>query len=87
MATCMMCKKDVTSGFVVCGKCAGELNAETMPLVLAGYTAWLGSELVQNDTVNFCSVCKGGNCDDLPVCRKGVTAWFREKAREFMEAQ
>lgn len=85
MPTCLLCKKDVTSGYVLCGDCAGELKSETMPPVLAGFAAWLGSELVQNDTVNFCSMCKGADCGDLSVCRKGVTAWFREKAEKFLE--
>lgn len=85
MGTCFICKRDVTSGFVVCGGCAGELKSGTMPPVLAGYAAWLGSELAQNDTVDFCSVCKAGKCDDISVCRKGITAWFRAKAEEFLE--
>ena len=86
MATCLICKKDVTSGYVVCGSCAGELKSEAMPPVLSGFAAWLGSELVQNDTVNFCSVCKDADCGDLSACRKGVTAWFREKVEKYLEA-
>lgn len=86
MSTCFVCKKDVTSGYVLCGDCAGELKSGRIPPVLAGFAAWLGNELVQNDTVNFCSVCKDGRCEDSSVCRKGVAAWFREKAEEFLEA-
>lgn len=85
MATCLICKKDVTSGFVVCGDCAGELKSKAMPPVLSGFAAWLGSELVQDDMVNFCSMCKGAACGDLSVRRKGVAAWFREKAEEFLK--
>lgn len=86
MPNCLLCEKDVTSGYVLCGDCASELKSKDMPSVLAGFAAWIGSELVQNDTVNFCSVCKGVNCGDLSVCRKGVTAWFREKAEKFLES-
>lgn len=85
MATCLVCKKDVRSGYVVCSKCAVEFRSETTPPVLSGFAAWLGSELVQNDMVNFCSMCKVGKCDDISVCRKGVAAWFREKAEEFLK--
>lgn len=85
MPTCLLCKKDVTSGYVVCGDCAEKMRPGTMQSVLYGFAAWLGNELTQNDTVNFCTLCKGENCNDSSVCRKGITAWFRAKADEFME--
>lgn len=86
MPTCFVCKKDVTSGYVLCGDCAKEMKSGTIPPVLAGFAAWLGNELVQNDTVNFCSVCKDGKCEDPSVCRKGVAAWFREEAEHYLNA-
>ncbi len=31
MASCMICKKDMTTGFVVCGNCAQKLKPFTLP--------------------------------------------------------
>lgn len=86
MPTCLLCKKDVISGYVVCGDCTGELKTKTMPPVLGGFAVWLGAELVRQDTVYFCSVCKARKCDDKTVCRKGIAAWFRDRAEEYWEA-
>ena len=50
MATCLLCKKDVTSGYVVCGDCAGKIKPETMSPVLSDFAAWLGENMAQNYT-------------------------------------
>lgn len=86
MPTCLLCKKDVASGYVVCGDCAGELKNGAMPPVLGGFAAWLGAELAGQDTVYFCSVCETRKCDDDATCRKGIIAWFRESAEKYWEA-
>ena len=86
MPACLLCKKDVSSGYVVCGGCAGELKNWAMPPVLGGFAAWLGAELAGQDTVYFCSVCETRKCDDDATCRKGIIAWFRESAEKYWEA-
>ena len=88
MPTCLLCKKDVTSGYVVCGGCAGSMKPGTMQPVLHGFASWLGTNLAQDYTSPACHVCefaKTDVCLDLSRCRKGIAAWFRTKADKFME--
>lgn len=83
MATCLLCKKDVTAGYVVCGDCAGTLNPGELPPVLSLFTSWLGAEMARDLSVKPCSMCGREHCDDLSHCAQGVTAWLRAKAGEF----
>lgn len=83
MAACLLCKKDVSAGYVVCGDCAGMLNPGELPPVLSLFTAWLGAEMARDLSVKPCSMCGREHCDDLSQCAQGVTAWLRAKAEEF----
>lgn len=88
MPTCLLCKKDVTSGYVVCGDCAEHMKPGTMQPILYGFAAWLGAAMAKNNAPTPCSVCKFAKSDaclDPALCRKGITAWFQAKADEFME--
>lgn len=88
MPTCLLCKKDVTSGYVVCGDCAETMKPGTMQPVLYGFAAWLGKTMAKNNTPAPCPMCtfaKSDVCLDPSMCCKGVAAWFRAKADEFME--
>lgn len=86
MAECLLCKKDVTSGYVVCGDCAGKLNPGELPPVLSLFTAWLGTEMTRDLTVKPCSMCKMEYCDDISQCYQGVISWLRAKAEDFVKA-
>ena len=88
MPTCLLCKKDVTSGYVVCGGCAETMKPGTMQPILYGFAAWLGKTMAKNNTPVPCPMCifaKSDACLDPSMCCKGVAAWFRAKADEFME--
>lgn len=84
MSTCLLCKKDVTSGYVVCGDCAEKVRPESMQLILNGFTSWLSADLVGSGTVYFCSECRSRKCDDDAACRQGVFAWYQKKVKEFL---
>lgn len=88
MPTCLLCKKDMTSGYVVCGDCAEKMKPGTMQPVLSGFVAWLGENMAHDHTIVPCTICefgKAGACLDLSMCGKGIIAWLRAKADEFME--
>lgn len=89
MATCLMCKKDVTTGFVVCGDCAKELKADTLPHILDYYIARLAAKIAFDDTVYPCPMCEMEDCRlgepgvTKYECHKGISDWLRSKANEF----
>lgn len=88
MATCLLCKKDVTSGYVVCGDCAGKIKPETMSPVLSDLAAWLGENMAQNYTSAPCLMCefaKSSACLNPEMCCKGTTAWLWGKVDEFLD--
>lgn len=88
MPACLLCKKEVTSGYVLCGDCAGELKTGTMQPVLNSFAAWLGESIAHDHTIVPCSICEFGKsnaCLNLSMCGKGITAWLRAKTNEFME--
>lgn len=85
MAECLLCKKDVVSGYVVCGDCAGKLNPGELPPVLSLFTAWLGAEMARDFAIKPCSMCGIEHCDDISQCDQSVTAWLRAKAGEFVK--
>lgn len=89
MAACFMCKKDVTSGYVLCGDCAGELKANALPRTLEYYIARLATSIAFDSTVYPCPMCEIEDCqlgrDDVTryECHKGISDWFRSRANEF----
>ena len=89
MPTCFMCKKDVTSGYVLCGDCAEELKTNHLPHILEYYIARLAANIAYDDTVYPCSMCEIKDCglgkEDVTRydCHKGLSDWFRSKANEF----
>ena len=84
MATCLLCSKDVTTGYVLCGKCAADVKLSTEPELLEHFVEWLGAEMANDFAVKPCSMCGREHCDDISQCRSGVTAWlipFRQQPR------
>lgn len=91
MATCLMCKKDVTAGYVVCGDCADGLKSNTLPLVLDYYIARLAAKIAFDDTVYPCPMCESADCSlgnegiTKYDCHKGISDWLHSCAKEFFE--
>lgn len=89
MATCLLCKKDVTSGYMVCGDCANALSAGTLPYVLDYYIARLAAKIAFDDTVYPCPMCEIKDCRlgkagvTKYECHKGISDWLRSRANEF----
>lgn len=86
MATCLLCSKDVTTGYVLCGECATDVKLSTEPEMLKHFVEWLGAEMANDFAVKPCSMCGREHCDDISQCRSGVTAWLRAKAEKFRQA-
>ncbi len=91
MATCLMCKKDVTSGYVVCGDRASKLKTNTAPQMLDYYIARLAAKIAYDDTVYPCPMCEAEHCslgkDGITQydCHKGISDWLHSCANEFFE--
>ena len=88
MANCLICKKSVTSGFVICGNCAGKLEPYTLPPDLAYFIDQLAEELVLSEDMSTCQMCSYGGCESQVsglVCRNGVKAWLLERAGAYFE--
>ncbi len=62
MALCLMCKNDVTAGYVVCGECASRLRSNAMPHILDYYIARLAARIAFDNTVYPCPMCEIENC-------------------------
>lgn len=86
MATCLLCNKDVTTGYVLCGECAEGVKSSTEPELLEHFIMWLGTEIANDFTVKPCSMCGRAHCDDISQCRGGVTAWLRAKMEQYCQA-
>lgn len=88
MASCMFCKKDVTSGFVLCGDCAHRLEPFTLSPDLAYFIDQLAEDLVQNENSCSCDMCSIIECSpqntDL-ACKNGIKAWLLERAGSFFD--
>lgn len=88
MASCMFCKKDVTSGFVVCGDCVHKLEPFTLSPDLAYFIDQLAEDLVQNENSCSCDMCSIIGCPpqttDL-ACKNGIKAWLLERAGCFFD--
>lgn len=84
MPTCLLCKKDVISGHVVCGDCAKNMKPGAVQPALYGFAAWLGAELAGKNDVHVCSICEARKCGDDSMCGQGIAAWLRKKAEEYL---
>ncbi len=84
MPTCLLCKKDVISGHVVCGDCAESMKPGAVQPALYGFAAWLGAELAGKNDVHVCSICEARKCGDDSMCGQGIAAWLRKKAEEYL---
>lgn len=86
MASCVVCKKDVTTGFVVCGECAHKLEPFTLPPDLAYFIDQLAEELVRNENICACDMCSIIECSSPTsglTCQNGIKAWLLDKAGQF----
>lgn len=87
MASCVLRKKDVTTGFVVCGDCAHKLESSTLSPDLAYFIDQLAEEIVLDINIPSCCMCSRGECFSQVsgmVCRNGVEAWLLDKAGQFL---
>lgn len=86
MASCMLCKKDVTTGFVVCSDCAHSLEPFTLPIELAYFIDQLAEDLVRNENSCSCDMCSIVGCSS-PIngltCRNGIKAWLLSKVGQY----
>ena len=83
MAKCLICKEDVTSGYVLCRHCAGKLEPYTLPPELSYFIDQLAEEIVLSETIPTCRLCSIGECQSQVgglVCRNAVKAWLLERA-------
>lgn len=87
MPSCLICKEKVTSGFVVCGKCAHKLEPFTLPTDLAYFIDRLAENIVRDENIQTCHMCSIGSCSSQVsglTCRNGVKAWLLSKAGEYL---
>jgi len=85
----MICKKEVTTGFVVCGDCAHKLEPFTLPAELAYFIDHLAEELVRNENSCTCDLCSIIGCSAQvsgSTCQNGIKAWLLSKAGEYLAA-
>lgn len=90
MPSCVICKKSIISGIVLCGHCAKGLSPYTLPTELAWFMDHLAKEIVDNKEIYACSMCAIGNCPNdssETTCRNGVKAWLLSRAKECFPAQ
>ena len=86
MASCMICKKNVTTGFVVCGDCAHKLEPFTLSPDLAYFIDQLAENLVRNENSCTCDMCSIIGCSSTTsdlTCKNGIKAWLLDKAGQF----
>lgn len=89
MASCVLCKKDVTTGFVICGDCAHKLEPFTLSPDLAHFIDQLAEEIVLDYDIPSCRMCSLGECSSQVsglICRHGVKAWLLDKVNQFFPA-
>ena len=87
MASCVLCKKDVIAGYVVCGDCAHKLEPFTLSPDLACFIDRLAEDLVLNENSCTCDMCSIIECSaqisDV-TCKNGIKAWLLDKAGRFL---
>ena len=82
-----ICKEDVTSGYVLCRHCAGNLEPYTLPPELSYFIDQLAEEIVLSETIPTCRLCSIGECQSQVgglVCRNAVKAWLLERAKRYL---
>lgn len=87
MASCVFCKKDVTTGFVVCGDCAHKLEPFTLSHDLSCFIDQLAEDLVRNENNCTCDMCSIVGCSAQVsgvTCKNGIKAWLLDKAGQFL---
>jgi len=90
MPSCVICKKNVTSGIVLCGHCAKGLAPYTLPTELAWFIDQLAEEIVLNNDIYPCAMCAMPTCTSQVsglTCRNGVKAWLLSQAERFFPAK
>ncbi len=88
MASCMICKKEVTTGYVLCGCCVHKLEPLTLPTELAYFIDQLAEDIVLDENIRPCDMCSIGECMSQVsglVCRNGVKAWLLSKADKYLK--
>lgn len=86
MESCMLCKKDVTTGFVVCGDCAHSLEPFTLPHELAYFIDKLAEDIALNENGCSCDMCSIVGCSSqvsVSTCRNGIKAWLLSKVGQY----
>jgi len=86
----MLCKKDVTTGFVLCGSCARKLEPFTLPADLAYFIDRLAGDIAQDKSVNPCHICSIRECSSKAndvTCQNGVKAWLLSKANQYFSSE
>lgn len=87
MASCVVCKKDITTGFVVCGDCIHKLEPFTLSPDLACFIDQLAEDLVLSDNNCTCDMCSINGCSSQisgVTCKNGIKAWLLSKAGQFL---
>ena len=87
MPSCMFCKKDVITGFVVCGDCAHSLEPLTLPPELAYFIDQLAEDIARNENSCSCDMCAIVGCSSQVsglTCQNGIKAWLLSKADQFL---
>ena len=87
MASCVLCKKDVTTGFVICGDCVHKLEPFTLSPDLACFIDQLAEDLVRNENSCTCDMCSIVGCPSQVsdvTCKNGIKAWLLDKAGQFL---
>ena len=87
MATCMLCKKEVTTGFVVCGECAHQLGPFTLSPYLAYFIDQLAEDIVMNENIRSCEMCSMSGCSSQVnnlTCQNGIKAWLLFKVGQLL---
>lgn len=83
MVNCMICKRPVTKGLVVCGDCADKLKPYTLPPDLALFMDYLADTVVNDPRIQACGLCAIGTCRQgagPDICRNAVKAWLLKQA-------
>lgn len=90
MPNCAICKKSITTGIVLCGRCAKGLAPYTLPTDLAWFIDQLSEKIVLEKSIYACAMCAIKDCPSQAsgmTCRNGVKAWLLSRANEFFPAK
>lgn len=90
MPNCAICKKSITTGIVLYGRCAKGLAPYTLPTDLAWFIDQLSEKIVLEKSIYACAMCAIKDCPSQAsgmTCRNGVKAWLLSQANEFFPAK